>query len=355
MTDFINEGEREHRLRYGLDGLFACDEPPDAGRPVSVHDVVVSLLHRVDGDVEVTQEYRQHPPAGCGRFEGTERIEPGPFDLSEGFSIHQIDSQSKLISQGVRPRGHFYWATGNDPMRYQFKRDMTHTLQDESRLVPWLNFDADSQLQMTVALSRLIRDNATGLGCAGRVIEFESGEFQIIPRTPDQLSHAFRIPLVERDWLDEADAEALKELIGHYRWARRELPTRLSRAFSRSEYATHTMSFQQAIGLMVSAIEALTLTWDRRLTRSFKQRLSRLAEDHEIEGLDAALAGRVYAMRSQGVHGRDPTFEGDLPEDVISDFRLTQKTLRATIRKAIEDPEYRAHFETNETIDALFA
>ena len=86
-----------------------------------------------------------------------------------------------------------------------------------------------------IALSRWIHDNAAGTEFAARIVDYDNGGFQVAQRMFFESSHAYRLPLVERDRLDADDAAALRTLLDAYWHRRGQLP---ERAFSQSAAAS---------------------------------------------------------------------------------------------------------------------
>jgi hypothetical protein len=80
-----------------------------------------------------------------------------------------------------------------------------------------------------------------------------------------------------------------------------------------------------------------------------------------FDGVDEALCGRMYAGRSDWVHGSHVALFGregesdqsdEESERVIAEIAKMQEVLRAAIRKAIEDPDLGAVFTNNAAIAA---
>jgi len=207
-----------------------------------------------------------------------------------------------------------------------------------------------------VALSRYVRDNAASTDQAARVVDFEGGAQQVVPRRIYESSHTYRLPLVERDWLDDDDAAALRRLLDVY-WRREaDLPERIRRAMWRAEYAVWTKWADHAIPLIVAAFESLFATRIEELTRNFKRRLPLLAAMVEVDGVDAELAERLYVARSEGVHGHAVNLVEGWGEDTaaIEDFRLALCLLRQALRRLIENETLSRHFVDKESVDRLF-
>jgi len=269
---------------------------------------------------------------------------------------HLPSGEYDLITNACEPRGHFFAALRSPRVRYAFWRDVTDDAIGETDFVDHSHWDADASIYYAVALSRYVRDNATGTDQAARVVDYEGGAQQVVPRRIYESSHTYRLPLVERDWLDDHDAAALRRLLELY-WRREAgLPERIRRAMWRAEYAVWTQWADHAIPLLTAAFESLFATRIEELTRNFKRRLPMLAAMVEVDGVDADFAERLYVARSEGVHGHAVNLVaawGD-DEDAVEDFRLALSLLRRTLRRLIENETFSEHFVDKAAVDRLF-
>jgi hypothetical protein len=260
-----------------------------------------------------------------------------------------------LIADACEPRGHFFRAVRQAGVRYAFWRDVTHEAIRASGLVDHSRWDADESLYYAVALSRYVRDNAASTNQVARVVDYERGAQQVQPQRIYESSHTYRLPLVNRDWLDDDDAACLRRLLALY-WRREtNLPDRIRRAMWRAEYATWTKWVDHAIPLIVAAFESLFATRIDNPTRSFKRRLPMLAAMVEMDGIDADFAERLYVARSEGVHGAAVNLLTGRTAEAIWDFRLGLGLLRETLRRLIENEAFSDHFADKQSIDRLFA
>ena len=153
----------------------------------------------------------------------------------------------------------------------------------------------------------------------------------------------------------DADASALRALLTSY-WAREtDLPTRVTRAIWRAELAAWTRWAEQMLALVVGALESLIATRAERLTKNFGRRLPMLATMVEFEGVDEALARRLYEARSQGVHGHRVDLLAEWEERAVDDVRLAYGLLRRTLRRLVEDDAFSCQFVDKSAIDRLFS
>lgn len=124
-----------------------------------------------------------------------------------------------------------------------------------------------------------------------------------------------------------------------------------------------------AIPILVSGLESLLSAQDGELTKQFAARVSAVAEELEIDDVDEAFCREMYKARSQWVHGshvrlvsngleKDEVQQAGLIEGPMDDqerkvsskIALLQDVLRATVRRCIEDREFRDVFEQRRTI-----
>lgn len=349
----LNEQD-ERQLRYSAAGLNFCSFPSDAGRAVRARDMLLVQPIEVEGDADVSDELRDHPPAGVSRFEINGRVTTPLFDLGSGVMLGELASdESELILAACEQRGHYFRAVGQLGVRYVFSLDVSEEAI-RNGLVEYGPWDAEQRIRMAIAFSRYIRDNSASTDIVARVVDFENGAQQVIPHRLYESSHTYRLPLVERDWLDDADADALRELLAVY-WERHdEMPERVRRAVWRAELAVWTRWADHVLPLIVGAFESLVATRIDELTRNFKRRLPMLAQIIEFSGIDEGLAARLYEARSEGVHGHEVQLVAGWDEDAISDLRLALTLLRRVLRRLIENPEFSDHFRSKDSIDRLF-
>lgn len=328
-------------LRYSAEGLRACAAPPNGGRPTRVRDVLLATIGHVDGDATLGEDFGAHPPVEYA-------------ELGRGLILGALDSREvRLIQNACGPRGHFFHPHGGDDVRYVFWRDVTEQALSDNALVA-SGWDEDQTIFTAVALSRWVHDNATGTELAARLVDYDTGEFQVRPQELFESNHPYRLPLVERDWLDAGDAAVLRGLLDAY-WQRRDdLPERVSRAIWRAELASWSRWLDQTLPLVVGAFEALIATKIYELTASFKRRIPLLADMVGVAGVDADFAERIYVARSEGVHGSSVGLFLQWDAAAMDDVRLAIALLRRTLRALVEHPDFAAHFVDKRSIDRLF-
>jgi hypothetical protein len=90
----------------------------------------------------------------------------------------------------------------------------------------------------------------------------------------------------------------------------------------------------------------------RQVTRQFTTRVPPLAAELGLRKEDKRMCRRMYDARSQGAHGSDidllqPEARHD---DTVRQLARLQAVLRGALRRGIENPVFRAAFESDETV-----
>jgi hypothetical protein len=303
--------------------------------------VLLVPISHVVGDASLGEEFGAHPPVASA-------------ELGRGLVLGALDSREIApIQNACSPRGHFFHPRDAEGIRYAFWRDVTERALTDNGLVA-SGWDEDQTIFTAVALSRWVHDNAAGTELAARVVDYDTGEFQVRPHELFESSHAYRLPLIERDWLDADDVAVLRSLLDAY-WQRRDdLPDRVSRAIWRAELASWSRWLDQTLPLVVGAFEALFATRIRDLTANFKRRLPLLADMVGVGGVDAVFAERIYSARSEGVHGSPVGMFARWDAAATTDVRLAISLLRRALRTLVEREDFAQHFAGKPSIDRLF-
>lgn len=317
---------------------------------VRVRDVL--LITTTGGsEVEVdVEEFIAHPPAG----------DP-PVDLGRDLAVAGLgDGESELVMDACSPRGHFFIPIRQYGMRNALVREISLEAYEENNY----NWDTERVLHDALALSRLVRDNASSTEYAARIVDHEDGEQQVIYYQGFESGLAYRLGK-ERDWLDAEDAVALRDLLSAY-WARREqLPPNVARALWRAEDCARERWLDNRLPGVVTGLEALVNTNKRQVTKQFTVRVAALADELEIAGVGRRLARRLYNARSQAYHGRriallsatqDPERqkrqsppEPDV-EKTVREIALLEQVLRQAVRRCILDEDFAKHFRDAGTV-----
>lgn len=313
-------------------GLRVMGGPPGAGRPARVYDVLLVPT----SDTGAYEEFRSHPPAG----------DP-PAGLGRGLSIcHLPGDLCELIMDACTLRGHYFFAQRHWGARYALVLEQP---LDQAFTYRW---DQENVIRDALVLGRLVRDNAYSTEFAGRVTEFDDGQLRIAPHDGAESRDVYRMHR-DRDWFDAGEARQLADLLTCF-WSSPELPRRLERALFVSEHVAWERYGDVVLPGLVAALEGMLSTSRHQLTRQFVTRVPALADEVGVEGISKTFCRKMYEARSQGAHGDDiDLFKAgaDLDESVRKLARL-QDVLRATLRRGIEDPTFRAVFENASSIRA---
>jgi hypothetical protein len=251
---------------------------------VRVRDVIVCAAEAADSASE--EDWRDHAPVGFDDM--TETV-----NLGESVTLQTLPSEeADSIMDACEPRGRNFDPVRQFGQRYSLVRERPVELEQRAGDA---TFDEDDHLQNALALSRLIRDNGFSLQYAARVSDRADGEQIVRPTGFFEGTAVYRLRR-DREWLDKAEGEQLAVLLGHYRTA--VLPSRVKRAIWRADHATWQRWAEVALPELVGGLEALTKIGRGQLTAQFKRRVTVLAADLNVEGVDEALCERMYDGRS---------------------------------------------------------
>lgn len=295
-------------------------------------------------DEATDADFEAHPPADAS-------------DLGHGLSLVRLShDEAELVMNASSPRGHFYIPVRQFGQRYSFVSEVDLAAYQE-RPFGW---DTDQRLGASIAMSRLVRDSAHCAEFAGRLIDYEDGEQQVVPLYGFEFRLAYRLKQ-DRGWLDAAEAAELAALVDAYLSVEPNWPTRVRRAINSCDRASQLPYLSESQPRLVTGLEALLSTHSTQLTKLFRERVYALAQDLGIEGLSKTLLDRMYKARSQAYHGSEVRlFSGDpeAPRGVLSPSQqravnetiLLQQVLRSAVRKTIEDADFRALFDDDAAI-----
>jgi hypothetical protein len=233
---------------------------------------------------------------------------------------------------------------------YSFVRDV-----DVADLDPRWTWNTNSAITDAVAMSRLVLDNGYSTEYAARIFDHANGEQQIMPAFSSAQA-TYRVRRT-RDWLSDAEADKLRTLLSRYWEVRDELPDRVALALWQAEYAVSVRWLDVIAPVLVVAFEALVNTSKDLVTRQFVERVPAVTEEVGAP-LTATLCEKMYDARSRWVHGsRVPLYprkqRKDEPEAGPTDdqqraavdrIAKTQDSLRAVLRRCIEDGDFRSIF-----------
>jgi hypothetical protein len=314
-------------------------EDVDFLRPERVRDILVvaSPGHRAN-----EQEWMDYPALDVA------------VDLGNGVFLERLsaDDLAEQVIEASVARGLNFEATRQFGQMYSFWREIPAA---EYGVHPH-GWDQTAAITEAIALSRFVCDNAHCAEFAGRVIDRAEGRRKIVPLGGLDARSAYRVRK-DRFWLTVEEAEMLHELLDRYRAVKDELRERVTRALWHAERSCHNRYLQEAVTNICSGLEALLNTDEEQVTAQFTQRSRALAGELGIE-TSATYWNWIYNTRSKTVHGAAVKLvapagweetEGDPPPDVAK-VATAQDVLRAAIRKAIEEADFRAIFASDQAI-----
>jgi hypothetical protein len=221
--------------------------------------------------------------------------------------------------------------------RYSFIRDGA-----PGNRVDW---DPDERIMTAVAPSRLLRPDDADAHYAGR-IQYTGGQRRVFPL--DNGFRAYWLTSDKRTWLDQQDAEALRDLIARWNTDQEQVPKRIKHALWLHESAVRIKYLEIRIPHTVTALEALINTDSGRLGDQFCQRVEWLADELGIVGVDRALTKRVWRLRSRWTHGDRVEVTG--APKLAEELERLQTVLAQAILRAINDHSFRGWFDSRGTI-----
>ena len=349
--------EAEDQARYSADlgrpGLSAG--PPGHGEIERVRDVLV-----IAGDPEVDQgdaddfimlpKWEGHPATGRWR-------DRAPIELGRGLRIEHLDSdEAERVLNACSPRGHYFVPVRQFGQMYSLAVDIDPTETENRRLV----WNPDGLISDALAMSRLVLDNGYSYEFAARLFDHSGNEQQVMPASVRQGTYRLR---KTREWMKESEAEELRELLGKYWNVKVDLPDRVTHALWLAEYVVSVRWLDVIAPLLVVAFEAFVNTSRSLVSRQFKERVPALTEEVGAP-LSASHCDKMYDSRSRFVHGArvslyaPPKREGEPGQGPTDDeqraaverIAKTQDSLRAVLRRCIEDEEFRTIFAEGESI-----
>lgn len=304
-----------------------------------VRDVLVvpSPGHRAN-----EQDWLDNPPVAAA------------VDLGDGVFIERLEQDlAEQVIEASTARGLNFEATRQFGQLYSFWREAPEAEYEASLFA----LDPSHAISEVVALSRFVLDNAHSFEFVGRVIDRSDGHRRITPLLGYDGRIAYR-SRKDRFWFTTEEAGELRVLLDQYRGVKDELPDRIRRALWHADRSCYCHYMQEALTNIVTGFEALLNTGDdKSIAAQFVKRSQALSGELGIE-TSRSYWSWVYNARSQVVHGAESRLvapigwdesDTDPPPDVEK-VAKAQDVLRKTIRKAIEDAEFRSVFESDEAI-----
>lgn len=208
-------------------------------------------------------------------------------------------------------------------------------------------WDTDQELQMAIALSRLLHPTSISFRNAARILYNDDGTVKhAVP--PDMLGVDPDAWLAQkdtnRDWLIKGELEELKKLLQAK--SSTALPARLNRALWYHEYASRTYYGHLRWILVCTAVESLLNTGKDDCSRQFRERLHELANFVGL-GIDKEEAKTAYATRSQLAHGGATSKLNDAEEHL---YLKLESILAAALKRSITDVNFAKIFKDEGSI-----
>jgi hypothetical protein len=238
---------------------------------------------------------------------------------------------------------------------YSFWREVPEAEYEDERFV----WDTSGAISEAIALSRFILDNAHCFEFVGRIFDRSDGHRRVVPLLgyDSRLAYRFRN---DRFWMTQGEAEELRGLLDVYREVKDALPDRVRRSLWYADRSAYCRFINEAVTNIVTGLEALLNTGEEEpIAAQFVKRSKAVADELDIE-TSRTYWRWVYEIRSKAVHGGESMLvalagwdetRGDPPSDVAK-VAKAQDVLRQTVRRALEDEEYRAVFLAEESIRA---
>lgn len=318
--------------------------PPGQNTPTRVRDVLLVLfgewVHEIDSD-ELSRLHREQPPV----------TDTGPFDLGHDVRLEELSSEEgELLMAACDPRGHYFIGARQFGHRYAYVYEPSEQAVREN---PY-GWDPESRLVAAMHLSRLVRDNADSMEYAGRIVDYDDGQQQVIPRHDCKLGRTYRLG-TGRDWLDAHDAQALRGLLDAYWAVESQLPARVVRALRRCAHLATERYVDDRLAETAIALESLVNAGPGRVSRQFTDRVAALGRELQMPGVSKNFARKMYKARSEGLHGGGiRLFEhgGTTPRnEAIEQAARLEDVLRRTVRRTLEDAAFRAHFTDDASVE----
>lgn len=269
----------------------------------------------------------------------------GPMLLPGDVRIEQIEhALGERLLDACEMRGERWSPARQYSVMHAYVRDVPRDRWDQ-HIYEW---DDENLLWTALALSRLIRPNATACDHAVRQIVDSDGSERLVPHDAAEGRVAFRVDDGSRNWLDVGEAEQLAALLDAY--DPDVLPQRVRVALSLADITARERYVEGALPLVVAGIEALLKVGRSYLSAQFEQRAAALAGEFAI-ALDRDRCASAYDDRSGLVHGAHVDLSAPaVHTDFMNTFDALHRTLRAALRQAIERPGFAAVFDSDEEI-----
>lgn len=267
------------------------------------------------------------------------------FRLSDDFWIEKLEAGFASNIQRACEPAHYPAQTAPQADRslYAFVRRVP---ERESR-----RYEGMEDLFAVTALSRLVHPTTTGGRYCAKVLEYGSSDsviqaIQFRGTGPDAFTGN------RRDWLSVEDAKGLRDLMP---WATkgRRMHGRVHRAYLYHEYAMRTWPLDLRWTLVVSGLEALVSVGDNDLSRQFRARGRRLADELRV-GLTEDELRIAYKLRSKLSHGEEFLFglKTALPQSEHRPlYDKLEQLLRSAVRRCMLEDKFADHFRDEASVE----
>lgn len=326
----------------------------------SVLDVIETPVDRVRDVATISPEANGHmdglilvPTADMRTFKEVPALD---VDLGQGISIVRLDdAEADRVMHACAPRGHNFLPYRQFGQGYTVSREVPR----DAWLKDLFKWDYDGKLRDVLAMSRLILDTGYSTEFAARIIDYTDGQQKIVWVPPGPGKLVYRVSKT-RDWLTYTEAEELRNLLA-IRWSSAdELGSRITRAMWNLEYAAELAWLDVMIPIFVITLESFTNTSSSRVTRQFTYRVPRIVTEAGGPELTEQVCRTFYKARSRWAHGdhiqlkssaqTDETEVEAPPQTIAEEFGQVQAATRAIVRRAIEDPDFRARVESKASV-----
>jgi hypothetical protein len=269
------------------------------------------------------------------------------FSLDADFWIGRLphDVNSDAVLDACEPAGFHFRPIRQFGCQYAFCRKVTPPSQE------FYSWDHDGVIGRALFLCRLIHPTSIAPHYSARLIFDEDGTLSsIVPgRVQGYGTYVWIVANEWRDWLSQAEAERLRDLMPVYI---QEAPERVRRARSHIDHAFHAFYLDQRTASLVSSFESILKVERHRATAQFILRVPALARmigftitPDEAEGL--------YDDRSVFVHGVQSNYT-DVSDELIERYNKFETVLRCALLHASTDAQFGNLFSTDDAIVRTF-
>ncbi len=214
---------------------------------------------------------------------------------------------------------------------------------------PESHFDPDAAIAHVLTLSRIVHPSTLGqqfcatlrFGASGSLSQISGHQRYVAYKPPSQ-----------RAWLTKTDCEEVAQIYNAYMALpvvlgdAGRLPARLHRALWNLSYAARVEPFHIRWLIMATALEGLIETGGGA-RQEFIQRVPAIGAEVGV-GITRKVADEIYGLRSTVAH------RGWIPErtdkELEDAYMPVDRVVAGVIGKAICDPDFRAAFESKESI-----